>query len=62
MQLVCKHQTKQGFDLDKIQEDIVVTYIAGKLKIADCQMKLRKVFHYKSDTENKPVKLEHPTE
>ena len=62
VQLICKHQNEQGYDLDKIQEDIVVAYIAGKLKIADCRQKLKKTFHYKSDLQNEPIKLEHPTE
>ena len=56
------HQTEQGYDLDKIQEDIFVNYIAGKLKIADCRTKLQKTFHYKSESESKPTSMEHPTE
>lgn len=45
--LVQKHQTKTGFDLDKIQEEFVVHFIAGKLPIDDCQTKLRRQFHYR---------------
>ena len=59
LQLVCKHRTNEGYNLDKIQEDIVVNYIARKFKIDDCQTKLRKTFHY---IENEPVNLEHLTQ
>lgn len=52
----------EGFNLDKIQEEIIAHYIAGKLKIDDCQTKLCKPFHFKLDDSEQPVRFEQPTE
>ena len=60
LELVHKHQTKTGFDLDKIQEEFVAHFVAGKLPIDDCRTKLKMQFHYLIPTEQN--KVEHPTE
>ncbi|XP_019860430.1 PREDICTED: uncharacterized protein LOC109588753 [Amphimedon queenslandica] len=61
LELVHKHQTETGYDLDKIQEEIVVHFIAGKLRIDDCQTKLKLQFHYKV-MRTEQSKMQHPTE
>ena len=61
MELVHKHQTKTGFDLDKIQKEFVAHFIAGKLPIDDCQTKLKMQFHYQL-IPTEQSKMEHPTE
>lgn len=61
LELVHKHQTETGYDLDKIQEEIVVHFIAGKLPIDDCQTKLKLQFHYKV-MRTEQSKMQHPTE
>ena len=61
IELVHKHQTETGYDLDKIQEDIVSHFIAGKLPIDNCQTKLKMQFHYKL-IHTEQSKMEHPTE
>lgn len=61
LQLVHKHQTETGFELDRIQEDILVHFIAGKLPIGDCRTKLCKSFHYMA-VKTEKNKVQHPTE
>lgn len=62
IELVRKHQTVTGFDLDKIQEEFVVHFIVGKKPIDDCHTKLRRQFHYKLLIHSDQKKTEHPTE
>ena len=60
--LITKYQVGKKFVLDKIQEEVVFCYVAGKFEIDDCQTKLCKTFHYKHETTVGKIKLEHPTE
>ena len=61
LELVRKHQTRTGFDLDKIQKEFVTHFIAGKLHIDDCQTKLKMQFRYRS-IHTEQNKMKHPTE
>uniref|UniRef100_A0A1X7SW27 Uncharacterized protein n=1 Tax=Amphimedon queenslandica TaxID=400682 RepID=A0A1X7SW27_AMPQE len=61
LELVHKHQTETGYDLNKIQEEVVVHFIAGKLPIDDCQTKLKLQFHYKV-MRTEQSKMQHPAE
>lgn len=63
MELIKKHQMRDTFDLDKIQEEIVVHYIAGKILIdRDCRAKLCKHFHYRLTLPTEQNEVRHPAE
>jgi hypothetical protein len=66
LQLICKYQSNHHdgrmFEIEKIQEETVAHFIAGKLEIDDCQTKLRKSFHFKFEEVDHQVKIIHPTD
>ena len=63
MRIISSHQSKdQGFDLLKIQEDIVINYFSGKSLIASCSDKLHKTFQYKVEEKPESHTITHPTE